>query len=300
MTPILFIASGFILGILWVDLKFDWLAVPYRRKPGLLPEEVLVPMTYFYRYITGKPIVLATLMLAIVVTIILELIQISVPAWVAWVSLILFGTAMIRSAVMVIPTARRFGMRTDDLEKQTSIAHALLGMHLFAFILVLLMTILQFYATMGVKTSMFFFVCLGFVLSIAWINLKFDWIAVPYRGKPGSLPEQVLEPITLFHRYIRSAIQLGLAILFVLVTLIMQIVQGSVPSWLAWVCLVLFGSGVIWLSSVGIRSGRRLGARVDSLEKQTSLAHGLLPMHIFALVVTLLTTILQVYAVLML
>jgi hypothetical protein len=294
MTPILFIASGFILGILWVDLKFDWLAVPYRRKPGILPEEVLAPMTYFYRYITGKPIVLATLMLSIVVTIILELVQISVPAWVAWVSLILFGTAMIRSAILVIPTARRFGMRTDDLEKQTSIAHALLGMHLFAFILVLLMTILQFYATVGTKISMLFFVCVGYILSVSWINVKFDWIAVPYRGKPGVLPEEVLAPIALFHRYLKSAVEMGAAMIFILVTLIFEVTQGLFPSWLAWTSLILFVIGMS-IPIMIIRSGRRLGARTDSLEKQTSLAHGLLPGHIVALVMILLVGALQVY-----
>ena len=72
MTPILFICSGFILTVLWIDLKFDWLAVPYRGKAGNLPEEVLAPMTYFYRYITGKPIVMATVMLLIVATIVLQ------------------------------------------------------------------------------------------------------------------------------------------------------------------------------------------------------------------------------------
>jgi len=146
MTPILFICAGFIMAILWVDLKFDWLAVPYRSKPGVLPEDVLAPMTYFYRYVTGKPIVLATMFLLVLLTLILEIVQASVPGWVAWTSLALFAMAVVRSTILVIPSARRFGARTDTLQEQTRLAYALLGMHLFAMSMVMSMTALQLYA----------------------------------------------------------------------------------------------------------------------------------------------------------
>ncbi len=279
-----------------VDLKFDWLAVPYRGKPGILPEEqVLAPMTYFYRYVTGKPIVMGTMFILILVTLILEIAQASIPAWVAWTSLVLFAVAVVRSTILVIPTARRFGRRTDTLEEQTRIAHALLGMHLFTFVLVLLMGALQLYATTSMKTSMVLFFSIGYIIAIAWLNLKFDLIAVPHRGTPGILPEEILAPIALFHRYLKSAVAMGAAMIFILTMLILEIIQGTIPGWLAWTSLVLFIVGMSVPITL-IRSGRRLGARTDSLEKQTSLAHGLFLGHLAGVVIILIVGVLQLYA----
>ena len=149
MNLIFFLCLGFVLCVVWIDLKFDWLAVPYRGKPGPLPEEVLAPMSYFYRYITVNPIALALAMLFSVVTLIMQIIQASVPAWVSWTSLILFALAFVRAFLLVIPVARSLGKRTDSLEKQTSMAHALLIAHLFGFSLVLAVTLLQLYALWG-------------------------------------------------------------------------------------------------------------------------------------------------------
>jgi hypothetical protein len=295
---ILFICTGFMASILWLDVKFDWLAVPYRGKPGILPEEVLAPMTYFYRYITGKPFAIATAILLILITLILEIVQGSVSAWVAWTSLILFGTAAVRAAIQVIPTARRFGMRTDTLEEQTRVAHALLEMHMFSLVAILIMGMLHLFALvapMMTKLMMVSFACIGFIIGIGWVNLKFDLLAVPYRGKVEVLPEEILAPIAYFHRYLRSALQLGTAVMIVLVALIVQLVQGSAVGWVAWVSLVVFVVGMS-IPIVLIRYGRQLGARVDSLEKQTRLAHQLFPGHLFALIIILLVGAFQLYA----
>lgn len=149
MTPIFFLCIGFVLAVGWIDMKFDWLAVPYRNKPGILPDEVLTPMTSFFHNITGRPIVFLTALVVIITTLILEIVQASVPAWVAWISLSLFGAAMVWITAYVVPTARRFGRRTDTLEEQSRIGRALFGMHCTGFVLILLMAILQIYALWG-------------------------------------------------------------------------------------------------------------------------------------------------------
>ena len=77
-------------------------------------------------------------------------------------------------------------------------------------------------------------------------------------------------------------------------TLIFEVLQGIVPAGLAWVSLGLFVLGMSIPITI-IRSGRRLGARIDSLEKQTALAHGLLPGHFIGLVIILMVAALQVY-----
>lgn len=296
MTPILFIGIGILMAILWIDLKFDWLAVPYRGKMERLSEDVLAPMAYYYRYVTGKPIVIAMVMLSMMIAIILEIVQGTVPAWVAWASLLVFGTAITRSAILVIPTCRRFGKRTDSIEKQTSTAHAMLGMHLFAFACVLTLAILQLSVFTAIMMNMVLFTCIGFLAGFVWINIKFDWIAVPYRNKPGILPEEVLVPMTLFYRHLKSAIQLAVVMIFILLIFILEIVQGMVSPWVAWGCLILFAITMTRSLLVVIPSARRLAARTDSLEKQTSLAHGMLPMHLLAFTVALILAGLQLYS----
>lgn len=149
MDLIFFLCLGFVLCVVWIDLKFDWLAVPYRGKPGPLPEEVLAPMSYFYLHITRNPIALASAMLFVMITLIMQIVQSSVPAWVSWTSVILFAIAFVRAFLLLIPTARSLGKRTDSLEKQTSMAHELLIAHLFGFSLVLVVTLLQLYALWG-------------------------------------------------------------------------------------------------------------------------------------------------------
>ena len=147
MTPLLFICIGFVIAVLWIDLKFDWLSFRYRGQPGVLPEkEVLAPMTYYYRYVTGKPVVILIVLLFILFSIISQIVQAVVPGWVAWTSLILFGATMMFAALRVIPAARRFGTRVDSLEEQSRVALALFTMHFFEFLAILTVAGLQIYA----------------------------------------------------------------------------------------------------------------------------------------------------------
>lgn len=149
MTPIFFLCIGFVLAVGWIDLKFDALALPYRNKPGLLPEEVLTRMTSFFGTITGRPIVFLTALTVIVTTLILEIVQATVPAWIAWTSLVLFGAAMTLITVVIVPAARRFGRRDGTLEEQSKIGRALFWWHCTGFSLVSLMALLQIYALWG-------------------------------------------------------------------------------------------------------------------------------------------------------
>lgn len=139
------------------------------------------------------------------------------------------------------------------------------------------------------------FSCLGFVIAFTWFQLRFDWLALPYRGKPGLLPEEVLVTITDFHRYLRARVLLAIVMIVTLLLIIIEIVQVSVPVWVSWSSLILYIVGMAWASLVVIPCGKRLGMRVDSLEEQTRLAHNLLPMHLVAFGIILVVWVLQLF-----
>lgn len=149
MLFLLFISIGYLLAVLWIDLIFDFPAVPYRNKPGVLPEEVLVLMTGFYRRIAGRPFLIFIIMLVGLAALLDELVRGLVPAWVAGVSLFLFLAPTVNAILRVMPTARRFGSRVDSLEKQTELAHGFMFMHGSSFVMISLLLVVQLFALWG-------------------------------------------------------------------------------------------------------------------------------------------------------
>jgi len=149
MTLILFACIGFIAAILWVDLIFDALVLPHRGKDKPLPEEVLSTMSHFFRRITHRPRLIFVVMIAIVYVIIRQIVEASVPAWVGWTSLILFLTTAIFASIHIMPTARRFGSRGDEVTKQSELAHSLFFLHAFSLAMIVLLGIVQLYAAWG-------------------------------------------------------------------------------------------------------------------------------------------------------
>jgi hypothetical protein len=143
--------------------------------------------------------------------------------------------------------------------------------------------------------NMILFSCLGFAITFTWIQLRFDWLALPYRNQPGLLPEDVLAPITHFHLYLRARVLLIAIMLLILLLIVLEIIQASVTSWVAWSSLILFIGGMVWAILIMIPTGKRLGKRIDSLEEQTRLAHSLLPMHLLAFGIILAVWLLQLY-----
>ena len=145
-TLTLFAGIGFLIAVLWIDLIFDSSAWLYRGGNEDLPEEVLATMSHYYRRVTHKPYMLFLIMAIILGMLILQITQNLVPAWIGWLSLILFLISAGCAGVYVIPIASRLRSRTDQIEKQSQLARSLFPAHVFCFILILLLGAIQFYA----------------------------------------------------------------------------------------------------------------------------------------------------------
>ena len=138
--------------------------------------------------------------------------------------------------------------------------------------------------------------CIGFIIAVMWIDLIFDALVLPHHNSKDPLPEEVLATMSSFFKRITYKPFLIFVILVGMFTIIIQqIINSSVPVWAAWASLipilVSFGFAV---SSV-FPTARRLGSRVDTLEKQSELARSLFPIHAFVLIAMLLVLAVQMY-----
>jgi hypothetical protein len=143
---ILFACIGYLIAVLWIDLIFDTMVLPYHNSKEPLPEEVLATMAAFFKRITLKPRLIYVVMISMWAIIILQIVQSSVPAWIAWASLVLTTVPTGYATARVMPAARRLGTRADSLEKQSELARSLFSMHALSFTLMTILFILQLYA----------------------------------------------------------------------------------------------------------------------------------------------------------
>jgi hypothetical protein len=143
---ILFACIGYLIAVLWIDLIFDSLVLPHKNTNEPLPEEVLATMASFFKRLTLKPRLIFVVMITMLTIVILQIVQGTVPAWVAWGSLILVTVPTGYATARVMPAARRLGSRVDGPEKQSELARSLFAMHAFSLSLMTLLMLIQLYA----------------------------------------------------------------------------------------------------------------------------------------------------------
>jgi len=138
------------------------------------------------------------------------------------------------------------------------------------------------------------FVCIGFMLSVLYIDLMFDVTAVPYRRTGAALPKEVLVPITHYYgRITQNPYVLMFVMLTTTASLVAQIVYDLVPRWAAYSSLVLMGLAMLAGSLKVIPAAQRLSSGKDPEDVQTRLIHSMLPGHIFLLVSILVLAAIQ-------
>ncbi len=117
----------------------------------------------------------------------------------------------------------------------------------------------------------------GFLAAVLWFDLMFD---VQVRQHPhGDLPESVLASIAAYYRRVTSeAVPMTYAVALVmvlgLVSLIAQLIDGSIARWVSLLSLVLVGGAVAVAARV-FPNAIRLGTRSDGLEVQSALARSI-------------------------
>ena len=132
MTAFVTAGAGFLLAVLWFDLMFDVQVLGHGR--GDVPEEVLASVSAYYRRVTtaARPMnrLIAAVMVATLVSIVLQIAEGDAPRWAAWSSLVLAGSAIVLAGARTFSAARRLGARADASDTQSRLARSICRDHL--------------------------------------------------------------------------------------------------------------------------------------------------------------------------
>jgi hypothetical protein len=141
--------GGFLLAVLWFDLMFDVQVLG--RDERELPEPVLSSIAAYYARVTtaARPMnrLIATVMLATIAAIVVEIADGDVPTAVAWASLGLAVVPVGLVAARTVPNAVRLGTRADTPGRQSALARSIFREHLFCFASIAALLALQLAAT---------------------------------------------------------------------------------------------------------------------------------------------------------
>jgi hypothetical protein len=131
--------AGFLLAVLWFDLMFDVQVLPHPR--GEVPEAVLDSIAAYYARVTtaARPMnrLVATVMLATLSAIVVELAAAKEPGWIAWCSLALTLAAVGLAGARIVPSAVRLGTRGDTVTDQSLAARSICRGHLLCALAIL-------------------------------------------------------------------------------------------------------------------------------------------------------------------
>lgn len=126
----------------------------------------------------------------------------------------------------------------------------------------------------------------GFLLAVLWFDLMFDVQAL--RGREGELPEATLSSIASYYRRVTTTARpmdrlIALVMLATLAAIVVEIVRGDVPAWVGWVSLVLAAAPITLAATRTLPSAVRLGAREDTVDRQSALARSVGREHLLCL-----------------
>jgi hypothetical protein len=126
--------AGFLLAVLWFDLMFDVQVIGHRERE--LPEQVLASIAGYYQRVTtaARPMnrLVASVMLATLAAIVVEIAREDPNAWLPWLSLALAIPPITLAASRIVPSAVRLGARLDPAERQSELARSIFRGHVFS------------------------------------------------------------------------------------------------------------------------------------------------------------------------
>jgi hypothetical protein len=126
----------------------------------------------------------------------------------------------------------------------------------------------------------------GFLLAVLWFDLMFDVQVLGVREK--ELPEEVLSSIAAYYRRVTTAARpmnrlIAAVMLATIAAVVLEIVNGGISSWAAWVSLVLACCPILLAGGHTVPSAVRLGTSADSIEAQSALARSICREHLLCL-----------------
>jgi hypothetical protein len=137
--------AGFLIAVLWFDLMFDVQVLG--AEADELPEEALASIAAYYARVTtaARPMnrLIATVMLATIGAVVVEIAARGEPAWLAWISLALVLPPVALAAARTVPSAVRLGSRVDAPARQSALARSILRDHLLCISAITALLVLQ-------------------------------------------------------------------------------------------------------------------------------------------------------------
>jgi hypothetical protein len=123
----------------------------------------------------------------------------------------------------------------------------------------------------------------GFLLAVLWFDLMFDVQVIAYRR--GDLPEETLASIAGYYRRVTTAARpmnrlIATVMIATLAAIVAEIIRGAQAGWVRWVSLALAASPILLASIRTVPSAVRLGARADSVGRQSTLARSIFRDHL--------------------
>jgi hypothetical protein len=144
-VPFVSAGAGFLLAVLWFDLMFDVQVLGHHGVT--LPDGVLDSIAGYYARVTtaARPMnrLVATVMLATLAAVVVEIARGEPHAWLAWVSLALAACPTALAGARIVPSAVRLGARVDSLERQSRLAREIFNGHVLCALLIAALLALQ-------------------------------------------------------------------------------------------------------------------------------------------------------------
>jgi hypothetical protein len=126
----------------------------------------------------------------------------------------------------------------------------------------------------------------GFLLAVLWFDLMFDVQALGHRDR--ELPESSLSSIAAYYARVTTAARpmnrlIATVMLATIAAIVTEIANGDVPAAAAWVSLALAAVPIVLVAARTVPNAVRLGARTDTIARQSSLARSVCREHLLCL-----------------
>jgi hypothetical protein len=126
----------------------------------------------------------------------------------------------------------------------------------------------------------------GFLLAVLWFDLMFDVQVLGRRER--ELAEERLASIAGYYGRVTTAARpmnrlIAATMLATLAAIVVEIVDGGAPSWVAWASLALAAAPILLAGGRTVPSAARLGTRVDTIARQSELARSICREHLLCL-----------------
>jgi hypothetical protein len=126
----------------------------------------------------------------------------------------------------------------------------------------------------------------GFLLSVLWFDLMFDVQVLGHQE--GELSEDVLASTAGYYRRVTTAARpmnrlIAAVMLATLAATVGEVLDGDVSRWVAWISLALLAASILLAAVHTVPSAVRLGARSDTVDRQSALARSICREHLMCL-----------------